>query len=155
MYVFNSKKADGQSLIPIINLMLGDNVIGAELGVARALTTCTLIQNCPKIKKLYAIDKWEPYKDYIKIPYDNNAGMDVKKADIEFIKLTALHNIKYSGFADRIQVMNMDSREAVKQIEDDSLDFIFLDAHLTIEQLDQDLHDWFSKVKTNGMPIIR
>ena len=38
--------ADGISLVPVINLMLGSDVVGAEIGVGHARTTCTLLQNC-------------------------------------------------------------------------------------------------------------
>ncbi len=42
----------------------------------------------------------------------------------------------------------MDSNEAAEYIDDDSLDFIFLDAYLTGEQAKNDLEVWYPKVKT-------
>ena len=45
----------------------------------------------------------------------------------------------------------MDSNEAAKHIDDDSLDFIFLDAYLTGEQVKNDLEVWYPKVKTGGI----
>ena len=118
MYIFNNNNADGNSLVPVINLLLGDNVVGAEVGILKALTTCTLVQNCPNIKKLYAIDCWKPYEDYMKEPYTDTPALVFDEKSIEFRKLTALHNIKYSGVSDRIKVMDMDSNDAVKEIED-------------------------------------
>ena len=126
MYIFNNNNADGNSLVPVINLLLGDNVVGAEVGIFNALTTCTLVQNCPNIKKLYAIDCWKPYEDYMKEPYTDTPALVFDEKSIEFRKLTALHNIKYSGVSDRIKVMDMDSNDAVKEIEDNELDFVFL-----------------------------
>ena len=151
MYRFNDKRVDGQSLIPIINLMLGDEVVGAEVGSFRADSACTIMQNCPSIKKLYVIDSWKPYTDFIKEPYDNTPGRVLAEHEIEIIKFYAFHNIKYSGCVDRIQVMEMDSNDAALQIETNSLDFVFLDAHLTIEQLENDLNVWHSKVRTGGI----
>ena len=151
MYFFNSKNADGQGLVHLINLMLGDDAVGAEVGVFRGITTCTLVQNCPGIKKLYAIDSWVPYTDYIKEPYNSIPSLVFDKKDIEFVKLTALHNIEYSGASERVQVIEMESNEAAKLFDDNFLDFIFLDAHLTIEQLHQDLVVWCSKVRPGGI----
>jgi hypothetical protein len=151
MYEFNSKQVDGQSLIPVINLMLGNNLVGAEIGTFRAQTACTIIQNCPGIKKLYVIDSWTPYSDFIKEPYDHWPGMSLSEKDIEFIKLTALHNIKYSGKSENIEVMEMPSTIAASKIQNNSLDFVFLDSHLTLEQLESELHEWYVKVKLGGV----
>ena len=151
MYTFNTKEADGQSLVHLINLMLGDNITGAEVGAATALTSCTLLQNCPSLK-LYVIDAWRPFMDYIKDPYDKHTPclvFDEKR--IEYHKMIALHNIKYSGCIDRAIVMQMDSNEACQHFENDSLDFVFLDAHLTVEQLDNDLDIWYKKVRKGGL----
>ena len=39
----------------MINL-LGKELVGAEVGVFRAVSFCTLLQNCPNIKKLFGKD---------------------------------------------------------------------------------------------------
>lgn len=151
MYEFNSKQVDGQSLIPIINLFLGDNVVGAEVGTFKAQTACTIAQNCPSIKKLYVVDSWTPYADFIKEPYDHFPGLAYGEKEIQFIKMTALHNIMWSGKSDIIEVLDMTSSEAAEKIEDGSLDFVFLDAHLTIEQLQTELNEWYPKVRVGGI----
>jgi hypothetical protein len=153
MYTFKSTRADGQSLIHTINLMLGDDVTGVELGVGRAVTTCTLLQNCPSLK-IFAVDSWKPYSDYLKEPYDNLPGVEFDEKEIEFVKLTALHNIRYSGCSDRVRVLNMSSDEAVNNFIDNSLDFIFFDAHVTLSQLENDLEIWYSKVRKNGLVAV-
>ena len=45
----------------------------------------------------------------------------------------------------------LDTNEAAEYIDDDSLDFIFLDAYLTGEQAKNDLEVWYPKVKTGGI----
>lgn len=37
-YEFNSKVADWQSIIHAINLLLGENIVGAEIGVFKGHT---------------------------------------------------------------------------------------------------------------------
>lgn len=151
MYIFNSKNVDGQQLVPIINLLLGKDVVGAEVGTLRGQTACTLLQNCPSIKKLYVIDFWKPYSDFLKVEQDGLPAYSVDEKDIEFIKVTALHNFKYCGYSEKIEILDMDSNIAASMIENNSLDFVFLDVHMTTEQIKNDLIVWYDKVKTNGI----
>jgi hypothetical protein len=150
-YEFNSKVADGQSIVHAINLLLGDNIVGAEIGVFKGHTFCTLLQNCPKITKLIAVDSYKPYTDFLKEPYDGTPAYTIDAKDIDFIRLTAMHNIAFSGYADKVLFLQQDSSEAAKQIEDESLDFVFLDTYMTLEQAEKDLVDWYGKVKKRGL----
>lgn len=151
MIIFNSKDVDGQQLIPPINLLFGDDIVGAEIGTFMALTACTIIQNCPSIKKLYVVDSWKPYNDYIKLPYDKTPAYSYNENQMNYIKQVAMHNIENSGHAGKIEVLDMDTNDAAEKIEDGSLDFIFLDAHMTIDQLINDLSVWYGKVKIGGL----
>ena len=45
----------------------------------------------------------------------------------------------------------MDSNEAAEYIDDDSLDFIFIDAYLSGQQAKNDLDVWYPKVKDGGI----
>ena len=142
---FNTKNVNGQSLIHLINLHLGKDIVGAEVGVHRGLTFCTFLQMCPNIKTLHGVDCYlpsqsEPTEDYI---------MDEKEA--EFVKMIAFHNIKYSGFSDKVIFHEKDSVDAANEIEDESLDFVFLDAAVTSDELFRDLYAWYPKVKIGGL----
>ena len=150
MYNFNTKHPDGQSLVHVINLMLGDELIGAELGVGKAQTLCTLLQNCPNIKLLYGVDSYKPYAEYL----DSKNGKPiycVGEKEIEFIKLTAHHNIKFSGYSEKVKMIEEDSSYVSQHTQEESLDFVFLDTCMTYEQQVQDLNDWYSKVKVGGL----
>ena len=52
---------------------------------------------------------------------------------------------------DKAIIIEKDSVEASKEIEDASLDFVFLDAYLDYESTVRDLETWYPKVKTNGL----
>jgi hypothetical protein len=149
-YKFDNKNCDAQSLVHLINLTLGKDVVGAEVGIERAESFCTLLNQCPNIKVLYGIDKWLPYKDYFNEPYGVPAyEIDEKEAD--FIKIVALHNIKFSGNKEKAVIIENDSSDAVKIFEDESLDFVFLDTYLTIDQAKKDLEEWYPKVRKGGI----
>jgi hypothetical protein len=150
VYNFIDARTDVQSLIHVINL-LGTDLIGAEVGIFRAESFCTILQNCPNVKELHGIDSWNPYKDYLKEPYDDTPAYDLSQPEIEYIELTARHNIKYSGHLEKAHIHHMDSKLAVNNFANEHFDFIFLDTYMTYEQCVVDIEGWFSKVKKGGL----
>jgi hypothetical protein len=150
-YIFNSKEVYIQSLVHLINIYFDKDVIGAEIGTGTATSTCTLVQNCSNIKTIYAIDQYSPYANFIKEPYDGTPLISFDKKEIEYVKLTAVHNIKYSGNENKIKLIHASSLDASKNISGESLDFLFLDAHSTTEQVKEDLDAWYPKVKPGGI----
>lgn len=149
-YDFRSQYPDVRSLVMTIGT-LGKDLVGVELGLFRAESFCTLLQCCPNIKKLYGVDAWKPYSDYIGVADGAEAGKVTTLAEMDLIRETALNFIYFSGEADRAEVLEMDTSEAVKQFEDDSLDFIFLDAYLSKEQALREMIEWWPKVKKGGL----
>ncbi len=150
IYNFLDARTDVQSIIHVINL-LGQDIVGAEVGIFRAESFCTILQNCPNVKTLHGIDSWNPYQDFLKEPYDDTPAYDLSQKDIEFIEMTAMHNIKYSGYPEKAIIHKKDSNLAVHDFENGSLDFIFLDTYMTYEQCVVDIESWYSKVRKEGL----
>tara|TARA_Y100000052_G_C2910433_1_gene62148 strand:+ start:52 stop:627 length:576 start_codon:yes stop_codon:yes gene_type:complete len=142
-YDFESNGCTIQSLIHNINF-LGENIIGVEVGISTALNLCMLAQLCKNIKMLYGIDNFKPYTDF---KYSKHIGE--KEQDNN--KIIAFHNIKYSGFKDKIKVIEKDSTIAVNDFEDNSVDFIFLDSYVTEDDCKIDLTNWYEKLKNGGI----
>ena len=153
---------DVKSIIHCINLH-GDNLVGAEIGVHVGESFLTLLQTCPNISKLYGVDPYVPYIDYLKEEGQSFDPMVVDEKEIEYIKLVSYHRQKYSGHEDKIVFYEMDSIEASKKVEDKSLDFIFIDSYCSLEQAKNDIKVWYPKVKDGGifaghdwnMPLVR
>ena len=153
---------DVKSIIHCINLH-GDNLVGAEIGVHVGESFLTLLQTCPNISKLYGVDPYVPYVDYLKEEGQSFDPMVVDEKEIEYIKLVSYHRQKYSGHEDKIVFYEMDSIEASKKVEDKSLDFIFIDSYCSFEQAKDDIKVWYPKVKDGGifaghdwnMPLVR
>tara|TARA_B100000427_G_scaffold115199_1_gene95684 strand:+ start:764 stop:1351 length:588 start_codon:yes stop_codon:yes gene_type:complete len=148
----NNLQTDVRALIPLITLQ-GDNLVGAEIGVWKGDAFLTMLHNCPNIKTLHGVDFYEPYNDYLSpgVYNANEPSVVYDKKDIDFIKLVCYHRLEYSGHKDKIRFHEMDSNEAAEYIDDDSLDFIFLDAYLTGQQAKNDLDVWYPKVKDGGI----
>lgn len=148
---FNTKDADGQSLVHIINLLCPDNTIGIEVGVFTAETYCTILQNCPNLDTLYGVDNYKPYTDYLKEPYDGTPAYHCDQKTIDFVEKVAQHNIEWSGKKEKSKIIKEDSSIAKESFTDEFADFIFIDTYLSLEQAETDLSDWYPKLKSGGI----
>jgi len=145
-----SRQSDIQSLIHTINL-LGDDLVGVELGVFEGQSFCTMLQNCPNIKTLYGVDSYLPYEDYIKDDYDGAPKYFRDEKEMEIIKLVSYHRIKYSGMKEKVIFYERDSNDVVKEFVNESIDFIFIDTCLTEHQAKNDIELWYPIVKKGGL----
>jgi hypothetical protein len=142
---------DIKSLIHVINL-LGKDLIGLELGTYRGESFVTLLQCCPNIKQLHGCDNYKEFGDYFQMPYDPNTPSYINdKIDQEYNELLCRHLIKNSGASHKAVLHKKDSMQLIKEFDDNSLDFIFIDTYLTIEQMQDEIEAWYSKVKKRGL----
>lgn len=159
--------------LPFFINKLGDDLLGLQLGVGEGVCVCYLLQSCPTIKRLHLIDLYAPYKDYI--GYSNNKtneclseniikelpvkridktsipSLEVEEKDVEKKFDEAIENIMSSGYVDFVDFFRLDSEVFLKTVNDNTYDFIFLDAHLTYEQAYRDLVHWTPKLKHGGV----
>lgn len=150
-YNFKNALTDVRSVIHLIG-MEGPNLIGLELGVDRAESHCTILQNCPNVKKLYGIDAYEPYTDFMN-PKGEGPLNSVGPAEIEVIEWTAHHNIRWSGEEHRSEIWKGRTEDLHKRTDNETFDFIFMDAWLSYEQVCRELNDWYPKLKKGGLFI--
>lgn len=136
---WNSFYISGIGLAPVIN-SLGKNLVGLELGVARAETTAYLLDNCPNIKTYYAVDPWQPYQDW-------NGPIDANM--IGSMKAAAMSNI--ADHEKKVKIIEDYSHNAAKKIKDNSLDFIFIDGDHSHEAALFDMTTFWPKVKSGGL----
>lgn len=103
-----------------------------EVGAARGGFANFLLTNAKCIKKYYAIDPWSRMaEDY--------------KCSIE----SAKENLKeYIG---KVEFLQMTSREALNNFEDGSVDFIYIDALHTYDEVMEDMISWWKKLKVGGV----
>lgn len=110
--------------------------VGAEVGVYRGLYSRYLCKYCPGLK-LYSIDSWAAYKGYK--DYDDNDIVDAKREAEERTK----------GY-DCTLIQGW-SNEVVKQFDDESLDFVFIDGNHAYEYVVEDIALWSKKVRKGGI----
>lgn len=109
---------------------------GAEIGVFKGLYSKWLLKSIPGLK-LYGVDSWSHYQGYRDYVDD-----ELKKAYNE-----AKENVR--GY-DCVLIEGK-SNDAVKQFEDESLDFVYIDANHSYEYVVQDIALWSKKVRKGGI----
>jgi predicted O-methyltransferase YrrM len=120
-------------------------VLGAELGVWQGRTFLHLLKNCPNLTMI-GVDIWEPQPD--------NEGPQTYTESVWDHKLfeQTVRN-KSKVFGDRARILKMLTSDASKIIEDDILDFVFIDADHSSEAVYNDIIKWVPKVKSSGWII--
>jgi len=124
------------------------NPIGAEIGVHRGECSGHLLELHPGLK-LYMIDMWspdtyagkgddaatEPYRELYQDGYFDN-------------RIRALETVE--PYKDRAVMYGMASIEAAELFPDDFLDFAFIDASHSYEDVKADILAWLPKIKKSG-----
>ena len=123
-----------------------DYKIGAELGVLRGPTFKHLIENCPNLT-LYGVDVF--FNDRIW----KAEGITTTEKLLE--KEPAPWYKDLLEFADnykpRAKIVRNFTALAANDIEDNSLDFVFIDADHSYAGVKKDIHAWYPKVKKGGL----
>ncbi len=129
-------KCSGYGLQNLIQEM--KNPVGAEIGCAEGFTTEFLLHSKSDLT-LYCVD---PYINYI----DWNGNDLNERENVYQIFLE-----KIRPFSNRVRHIRKTSDDAVNEIPDNSLDFIFIDGLHTYEQVTKDMNNYYSKLKFNGI----
>lgn len=114
---------------------------GAEIGVDHADFSKMICENNSQLQ-LFGIDPWLKYKEYRE--YKDQAEMDG-------IYAQAISKMGSYIKDKRYVVVRKKSEEAVLDFEDNSLDFVYIDANHEGEYPLRDIEMWTKKVKVGGM----
>lgn len=127
-----------EELIDNLDLIF-PNGKGVELGVFRGEFSKKILSSWSGT--LYMIDVWRPLGDeYI------DASNNIQNKDAYFY---AMESTK--GFEDKGIMIRAESKIASEMFQDESLDFIYIDANHTYEFVTEDMSLWFPKLKKNGV----
>lgn len=111
---------------------------GAEIGVYEGEFSEVLLQNNAQLQ-LSCVDSWASY---------HHAGHTTPDSEQDaHYQIAANRLTKYPG----AKIMRMPSLEAVKQIPDNSLDFVYIDALHEFDPVMVDIIHWAPKVKPGGI----
>lgn len=130
--------SDRSLWIKDISKYIGDGK-GVEIGVFKGDFSKEILQNWRGT--LYMIDVWKELGDEY-VDSSNHMFHGTPYRDV-------MENIK--GFEDRAIMIRASSKVSSDMFEDESLDFIFIDANHAYEYVVEDINIWFSKLKKGGI----
>jgi hypothetical protein len=110
--------------------------VGAEIGVDKGEFSEKL---CRAGLTLYAIDPWKSYADY-----EDSRGQ--KRLDFLYE-----HTKRVLAPYPHGNVVRKNSMEALKDFEDESLDFVYIDGNHQLRYVTEDIVEWSKKVKRGGV----
>jgi hypothetical protein len=111
--------------------------IGAEIGVGGGVFSEMICRGLPGVK-LFAIDAWMPYDGYVDFTVQSYLEGDYART---------LGTLKPFDAT----VIRKFSMDAVKEFDDNSLDFVYIDANHESPYIDNDISAWSRKVRSGGM----
>lgn len=114
----------------------GKAVKGAEIGVAKGVNSESILKEL-NVEKLYLIDIWENYEkiDYVRSNIYQNYKTVLKKFRKD----------------KRVRIIKDFSMNSLHYIEDNSLDFVYIDANHIYKYVYRDIELWSKKVKWGGV----
>lgn len=123
------------------------NPVGAEIGVFTGALSQKLLERGDLT--LYMVDSWATCasdSEYAKSG-DFHAALSQERQDRYFE--STCRAVQFAG--DKAKIIRKPSVEAAAEIEDRSLDFVFIDADHSYEGCKADISAWASKVKPGGL----
>jgi len=109
--------------------------VGAEIGVAQGSHSKILCQRIPNLR-LFCVDIWDLYEGYNEYTDRINRYYEAAK-----VTLAPWHTVFVKKF----------SMDAVKDFEDGSLDFVYIDGAHDFMHVAEDLCEWSKKVRVGGI----
>jgi predicted O-methyltransferase YrrM len=117
---------------------------GAELGVEKGKNAQTMFEIIPNLK-LYGVD---PYKQHPQASYAYHAAIrNWDPAYLHNCKRQCLKRMKGRNFT----LLQGFSEDMVKEVKDNSLDFVYLDADHSYDFVMQDMILWGRKLRKGGI----
>lgn len=113
--------------------------VGVEIGVQRGHFTKWLARSGAKI---YGVDPWLAYDDYCPI---NKDRYQRKQNSIYEDAKNNLSKFK------NVELIRKTSMDAVKDFENESIDFVYIDGHHGFAYVTQDIFFWSKKVRQGGV----
>jgi len=129
----------GRGLVEPIKKLHGD-LIGVEVGVCNGVTSELYAQEIPNIKKLYAVDNYPSFVDW-------DGTRVTEERQTETMRRCKERLTKYSN----IELVFKTSVEFGESLEDNSIDFVFIDGDHSFNATLKDIQTYWPKVKKGGV----
>lgn len=135
--------ANRRNLPHLLNRM-GLTGRGAEVGVQKGLFSKQILAGWEG-RLLYSVDPWADFRTDDR--YRDPSNVEQAEQDARYRETCE----RLACYGDRSCILRMTSCDAALIIEDNTLDFVYIDAMHHYEAVKEDLALWFPKVKVGGL----
>jgi hypothetical protein len=118
-----------------------DTVQMVEVGVYRGDFAKIMLENVQAIRNYYLLDPWRNLNDWNKPANKSDEIFDEYLTEVKF---------KVRDFRDRVTFLRGKTSEVIHNIDDQSLDFAYIDGDHTLKGITIDLINVFPKIKEGG-----
>jgi len=125
------------------------NPVGAEIGVMDGVFSINMLE-MKRDLKLFSIDPYTMFNPYYRVD-KTGAKQHGFKSQKEWDDLYEQIKIKFERYGNRSVLLRGTSISSSKIVEDESLDFVFIDANHLYKYVKEDILTWIKKIKTGGI----
>lgn len=126
-------------LVKYINRFEGE-ITGIEIGTSCGESTHNFLASCPNIKKLYTIDPYQEFEDWIGT---------ITQETVDKQREIAQSNLEQ--FGDRVEMIRSTSKDALERFENMQFDFIFVDGDHSFDGVLLDCRLYYPLLKKKGL----
>ena len=113
----------------------------AEIGVWKGDFSSHMLKKVASIEKYYMIDPWKKLDNW-------NKPFNVDDTTFENVFLEAMQKTRFAS--DKIEVLRGRTLDVINHIQDETLDFAYIDGDHTLRGITIDLMSIFPKIKGGG-----
>ena len=136
---FPQEWISNKGLVPYIKRH-GENLVGLEIGTCRGESTYYFLDKCPNISKLYTVDPYTSYEDWVGT---------ISQEDLDKHEAIAKENLK--KFGDRVEMSRVTSLEFSSNSRTEQFDFIFVDGDHSYDATLADCVAFYPLLKKGGI----
>ena len=138
-YGQQEQNISGRGLVPALKELQGE-LVGVEIGVCHGFTTEYFLKNVPNIERLVGVDHYPSFVDW--------DGTRLTEERQEESKRRCAERLSQYG---AVELVYDKSENFAKTLEDDSLDFVFVDGDHSYDATYKDFECYWPKVKKGGV----
>jgi hypothetical protein len=130
-----------------IALRVGREAIGAEVGTHDGAMSRELLKAIPRLT-LYMVDRWKPYTDAERAEFPRSRIVQTTD-EKKWKEIEDQANMVADPY-DRAYILKGDSVHMADEVEDGSLDFVFIDSDHSYEGAKREMAAWIPKIREGG-----